>query len=183
MPCTRPPETLDHSNDEAPALALRSPVATDAAAMWRIARDSGGLDLNSPYAYVLVGDHFAETSLVAETGEGALVAFVAAYRPPTEPDAVFVWQVAVDHAHRGTGLARRMLHAVVDRAQARGARHLTATVTPGNDASRRLFRAVAGDRDVDVVETPLYDASLFAGTGDVSHEPENQVRIGPLTPA
>lgn len=145
--------------------------------MWAMARDSGALDLNSPYAYVLAGEHFADTSVVAVDEHGRLVGFVTAYCPPSEPDAVFVWQVAVDPSQRGTGIGRRLLHEVVDRAAPRGARALTATVTPSNDASRRLFQAVARDRGADYEEQPLFDASLFPGEG---HEPEHRIRIGPV---
>jgi L-2,4-diaminobutyric acid acetyltransferase len=145
--------------------------------MWAMARDSGALDLNSPYAYVLAGKHFADTSLVAVDDEGALAGFVTAYRPPSEPDAVFVWQVAVDPSRRGSGIGRRLLHEVIDRAVPLGARSLTATVTPSNEASRRLFQAVAADRGAGYEEQPLFDAALFPGEG---HEPEHRILITPV---
>lgn len=168
-----PTDDADH-----PSITFRSPTPADAREMWRIARDSGALDLNSPYAYLLVADHFAATSVVAEAHDGRLAGFVAAYLPPNEPDVVFVWQVAVDHEHRGAGVARRLLHETIDRAWPLGARGLTATVTPGNDPSRRLFHAVAAERGARIDELPLYDADLFPGEG---HEPENRLVVAPLT--
>jgi L-2,4-diaminobutyric acid acetyltransferase len=145
--------------------------------MWAMARDSGALDLNSPYAYVLVGEHHADTSIVAVDDQERLVGFVIAYRPPSEPDAVFVWQVAVDPAQRGAGIGRRLLHEVVDRAREQGALALTATVTPSNEASRRLFQAVATDRGARYDEQPLFGADLFPGEG---HEPEHRIHISPV---
>lgn len=171
---------MDHADDEdLPSTTLRRPAPSDAREMWRIARDSGELDLNSPYAYLLVADHFAATSVVAEAPDGTLAGFVAAYLPPTEPDVVFVWQVAVDHAHRGSGIARRLLHEAIDRAWPLGARGLTATVTPGNEPSRRLFHAVAADRSTRIEERPLYDAALFPGEG---HDAEHRILVAPLAP-
>lgn len=145
--------------------------------MWQLARDSGGLDLNSPYAYLLAGHHFADTSVVAETPDGHLVGFVMAYRPSSELTTVFVWQVTVDPSQRGTGIAKRMLHAVIDQALPLGVSTMTATVTPSNDASRRLFTSVAKDRNTDIVERELFGAELFPGEG---HEDEHELRIGPL---
>jgi GNAT superfamily N-acetyltransferase len=54
---------------------------------------------------------------------GDLAGFVVAYPPPDRStDLVFVWQVTVAQTHRGSGLAGRMLHAVIDRAPDGGAR-------------------------------------------------------------
>lgn len=163
--------------DATASISFRSPRPDDGREMWRIARDSGALDLNSPYAYVLAGDHFAATSVVADAGDGALAGFVTAYVPPDEPDVVFVWQVAVDHSHRGEGLGRRLLHEVIERVADDRVRAMAATVTPSNEASRRLFRSVARDRGAEYREDPHFAAQLFPGEG---HEPENRLLISPL---
>jgi L-2,4-diaminobutyric acid acetyltransferase len=144
-----------------------------------MARDSGALDLNSPYAYLLVCDHFAATSAVAEDADGRLAGFVAAYVPPDEHDVVFVWQIAVAPERRGQGLALLLLEHVADRALRRGALGLTATVTPGNEPSRRLFQAFARARGTRYTEAPLYSRELFPGEG---HEPENRIDVAPLAP-
>jgi L-2,4-diaminobutyric acid acetyltransferase len=169
------------SPNAAPAsTTLRSPTADDGPALWRLARDSGGLDLNSPYAYVLAGHHFASTSVVADGPVGP-AGFVYAYLPPTEPDSVFVWQVTVSPTHRGEGLARRMLHEVVGRAVDQDVRRMTATVTPSNDASRRLFTSVAHDLGATIDERPCFPARLLSPQGDTDHEPEHLLVIDPLT--
>lgn len=143
-----------------------------------MAKESGALDLNSPYAYLLAGHHFGSTSVVAESPDGEVVGFVMAYPPPTAAHQVFVWQVAVDPSQRGTGIARRMLDQVIDLAvEAHGVTTMTATVTPSNEASRRLFRSVARDRGAEYSEQPCFDAELFPGEG---HEPEHEILITPL---
>ena len=144
--------------------------------MWHLAEESGGLDLNSPYAYLLAAHHFASTSVVADA-DGRLAGFVLAYSPQDQTDTVFVWQVATHPDFRGLGLGKRMLHEVIDRAMPRGVTSMTATVTPSNDASRSLFNAVARDRETGCTERPCFGAELFPGEG---HEPEHEIHIGPL---
>jgi L-2,4-diaminobutyric acid acetyltransferase len=170
---------MEPTHDEAlPSTTFRHPTPDDGRSIWQLARDSGSLDLNSPYAYLLVGDHFAATSLVA-TSDGIPIGFVAGYRPPTEPDVLFVWQVAVEPAHRGKGIAHALLDELIDRVLPLGVLGLTATVTPSNEASRRLFRKVAESRGTRVTESLLYDADLFPGEG---HEPEHRIEVAPLAP-
>ena len=55
--------------------------------------EAGTLDTNSAYMYLLFGSHFRNTSLVAHDAHGRVVGFIAAYVPPSDPDALFVWQV------------------------------------------------------------------------------------------
>ena len=45
--------------------------------MWRVARDSGTLDLNTSYAYLLLARDFAQTSRIA-VHDGAVVGFISA---------------------------------------------------------------------------------------------------------
>ena len=142
------PETLKTQHDAPPSTTVRAATPADARAMWTMAKESGALDLNSPYAYLLAGHHFGSTSVVAEDDGGNVVGFVMAYPPPTAPHQVFVWQVAVDPSQRGTGIAHRMLNEVIDLAvSGHGVTTMTATVTPSNEASRRLFQSVARSRD------------------------------------
>jgi L-2,4-diaminobutyric acid acetyltransferase len=154
----------------------REPGPGDAAAVWRLVRDSRGLDLNSPYAYLLLCSDFAATSLVAEAEEG-LVGFVGAYRPPPRPHAVFVWQIVTASAARGTGVGGHLLDALLARSACRGTRFLEATVTPSNTASRALFRALARRRGAPLTEEPAFGSELFPNP---DHEEEVRVRIGPL---
>ena len=149
--------------------------------MWRLVRDGGSLDLNSPYLYLLICTDFAATSVVATEGD-ELLGFVAAYRPPPDPEAVFVWQIGVAPHARGRGLAKRLLAAMLERPANDDARELTATVTPDNAASLALFRSMARDLGITVEESERFGAQLFpVGGGDEpEHEPEMELRIGPL---
>jgi L-2,4-diaminobutyric acid acetyltransferase len=146
--------------------------------VWRLARDSASLDLNSPYCYLLLCSHFADTSLVAEE-RGEIVGFVAAYRPPIRPDSIFVWQIAVAASHRGAGLASRLLAALVAQPAVRDVRQLEATVTQSNDASRRLFLGFARRFGVPCREESGFPAQLFP-LAETAHEAEILLCIGPL---
>ncbi len=154
-------------------ISLRRPDLRDGAVLWRMAKDSGTLDLNSPYAYLMWCDHFAETSVLAEV-DGWPAGFVIGFRPPEHPGVLFVWQVAVADEHQGLGLASRMLDALVERC---GAEAVEATVTPSNTASRKLFRALARRHGCECREEPRIEAEHFPDQG---HESEVLFHIGPI---
>lgn len=161
------------------ALSIRSAQMADGAAVWRLVRESRVLDVNSSYAYLLFLDRFGDTSVVAEEG-GRIVGFVTGFRPPRDPEVIFVWQVAVDASMRGRGLARRMLDALARLEGCRGVRFLETTVTPGNAPSRALFASFARSRDAEHSVSPYIEAAMFPEPG---HEDEELHRIGPFEPA
>ncbi|MFI1928577.1 MULTISPECIES: diaminobutyrate acetyltransferase [unclassified Streptomyces] len=159
-------------------LRIDSPSVEDGAALWRLAKESGTLDLNSSYSYLLWCRDFAATSAVARAEDGEPVGFVTGYVRPEDPRTLLVWQVAVDAAHRGRGLAAALLDGLTARVAAE--RPLTAvetTITPGNTASERLFTSFADRHGATVTREVLFGAGLFP---DGPHDPEVLYRIGPL---
>ncbi|MFI8966004.1 diaminobutyrate acetyltransferase [Streptomyces sp. NPDC053493] len=159
---------------------------TDGADLWRLARGSGELDVNSPYSYLLWCRDFAATTAVARDASGRPVGFVTGYLRPDAPRTLFVWQVAVDDSHRGSGVAGRLLDALSARVAAEhGPLRLEATVTPGNAPSDRLFRSFARRHGATVTQEVLFPSAAFpdeSATGTAGHEPEVLYRIGPVTP-
>ena len=153
----------------------REPVAADAVAICGLVARCRVLDPNSTYCYLLLATHFAATCAVAVRG-GRIVGFVSGYLLPREPSTLFIWQVAVDPAVRGQGVALRLLAAILDRPACRAVRHLEATVTPSNAASWALFRALARDRQARIERRRHISSADLGGT----HEPEDLVRIGPF---
>ncbi|MER0245813.1 diaminobutyrate acetyltransferase [Streptomyces sp. HSW2009] len=161
-------------------LKLDSPSVEDGAAIWRIARDSKALDLNSSYSYLLWCRDFAATSVVARADDGAPVGFITGYIRPERPQTLVVWQVAVDDACRGRGLAGALLDGLTARVTAEsGVRRVETTITPDNAASNRLFTSFAERHGAAVEREVLFDGQMFP---DGSHEPEVLYRIGPLAP-
>lgn len=154
---------------------LRSPRAEDAKQVWELINADATLEGNSAYCYLLLCSHFAENGLIADRG-GEIVGFVMAYRPPSDPEAIFVWQVGVAPAGRGHGLGRRMLDKLIERPANRDTRYLTATVDPDNAPSNRLFAAFAREQGADLQTEAGYGPELFPS----GHAPEPLLRIGPL---
>jgi len=150
--------------------------------MWRIARDSQTLDLNSSYAYVLYARDFAETCRIAFV-DGEPAGFVLGYRRPTDQSSLFIWQVAVDADFRGLGLAGRMLDDLLhDETAGPEVRTLHTTITDDNIASQNTFRSLAkrwGDAPMEV--TPLFESEhLSLSEPDAEHhDPERLYEIGP----
>jgi L-2,4-diaminobutyric acid acetyltransferase len=157
-------------------VTLRPPRAADGAAMWRLARGTGVLDLNSPYAYLMACRWFPSSCVVAELA-GEIVGFITGFRPQGRPEVLFIWQVGVDASARGRGIAGRMLDHLARAAAEPPVRHLETTITPSNQASDALFRSFARRHRATVEKSPCFAGSDFP-TGD--HEPELLYRIGPL---
>lgn len=144
--------------DEAEPLTIRRPTVDDGGAMWRVARDSGSLDLNSSYSYLLLADHFADTCRIALLGDD-VVGFVTGYRLPRDPGRYFLWQVAVDERARGRRVAGRLIDAVID--DEPEITSLVTTVTEDNLASRRVFQRWSADRDATLTEVSGFEAHHF----------------------
>ncbi|WP_217144729.1 diaminobutyrate acetyltransferase [Streptomyces sp. AC627_RSS907] len=162
-------------------LRIDRPEVADGAALWRIARDSKVLDLNSSYSYLLWCRDFAATSAVARDGHGVPVGFVTGYLRPDRPDTLLVWQVAVDEAYRGRKLAAALLDELAARTAAEcGTAFVETTISPDNTASQRLFTSFAERHGARLEREVLFDTGLFP---DGPHEPEVLHRIGPLSAA
>jgi len=155
-------------------IVLDRPCVDDGAALWRIARDSAVLDLNSSYSYLLWCRDFAATSVVARAETDDVVGFVTGYRRPNADDTLVVWQVAVDATYRGRGLAASMVDHLLQQDRHR---FLETTVTDDNLASQRLFSSVAARRSAPLKRTVLFDEELFP---EPDHRSEVLFRIGPL---
>lgn len=156
---------------------FRPPNVGDASGIRQLVQDSGVLDANSTYAYLLVCRDFAETSAVACL-EGELAGFVSAYAPPQQPETLFVWQIAVSSQHQRQGLALRMLKHVLLRPALRGVRQVEATIAPSNAPSRKLFRSLSSALGTEFQERPGFQPEDFGGE---AHEAEPRIVVGPIS--
>ncbi|MBB3113424.1 L-2,4-diaminobutyric acid acetyltransferase [Paenibacillus phyllosphaerae] len=159
-------------------VTFRKPQVEDGAAIWRLVRESGGLDWNSAYAYLMMCDMFPSTCAVACV-DGRLVGFAIGYRKPEQPDTLFIWQIGVDVSYRGNAIGRRLLQKLLRRKENADIRCLEATVGPNNAASRGLFLRLAADYETACIVTEHYAPSLFP-EGE-THDAELLYRVGPLT--
>ncbi|MBF8221627.1 MULTISPECIES: diaminobutyrate acetyltransferase [Halomonadaceae] len=165
-------------NSQSP-LFIRKPNPDDGWGIYELVKACPPLDVNSAYAYLLLATQFRDTCAVATNEEGEIVGFVSGYVKSNAPDTYFLWQVAVGEKARGTGLARRLVEAVMRREEQAEVRHLETTITPDNEASWGLFTRLA-----DRWQAPLNSREYFS-TDQLGgeHDPENLVRIGPFQPA
>jgi L-2,4-diaminobutyric acid acetyltransferase len=158
---------------------FRTLAPTDGMALHRLVHDCPPLDPNSTYCNMLQCSHFQNTSIAAIRG-GDLVGSVTGYSIPDRPDTLFIWQVAVHPSARGQGLARAMLRNLLKRMATQGIRYIETSITPGNEASLRLFTGFATEHHADMVRSVLFEQALhFEG----AHETEYLFRIGPFAAA
>ena len=84
----------------------------------------------------------ASTMLVARTDEGIVgSATMVLYEIPVGKKA-WVEDVVVDESARGRGVGELLTRAVVERAQASGARSVNLTSSPDREAANRLYQRV-----------------------------------------
>ncbi len=153
--------------------SLRPPAAEDGAAIWELVRSCKPLDENSMYCNMVQCDHFADTCVVAEL-DGQIVGWVSAYVIPSDPETLFVWQVAVSEKARGMGLGGLMLQGILGRDSCADVTRLQTTITSDNDASWALFRKFGDLQDSDLDVEPYYTQSLHFRN---KHDTENLVTI------
>src|SRR5690606_24057476 len=103
-------------------VTTRPPLPGDAAAVAQLVRQTETLEPNSTYAYLLLCTHFAETSVVAESG-GALVGCALGYRVPSRPHTLFIWQIGVHPTAQRRGVALRLLDDLMRRPALRDVTH------------------------------------------------------------
>lgn len=163
------------SNHPDTDFSVRAPAAEDGQALYKLAKEAGDLDVNSEYAYLILGAHFSNTcAIVEENGEA--IGFTSAYILPDHPDTLFVWQIAIDQGHRKRGLAKAMFKDILGRDICQPVHYLQASVTPSNFASQNLFASLARDLGSELKRLSFFDAALFSE----SHEEEFLVHIGPF---
>ncbi|SDE15272.1 L-2,4-diaminobutyric acid acetyltransferase [Paenibacillus sp. UNCCL117] len=160
------------------SISCRKPQKEDGAAVWRLVKETGTLDLNSVYCYILLCDYFKETCVIAEA-DGEIAGFVSAFRPPEHPDRLFVWQIAVSPGKQRRGIGRMLLQELLSRVEPDTIRHIEATISPSNAASRALFLSLAKREKLECHWSAGYRTSLFPA--EQAHEEELLYKLGPLS--
>lgn len=156
-------------------LRYRAPNKADGAKMWEMVRDSGKLDLNSPYFYLAMSHWFSQSCLLVEDIEtNRPVGMIIGFRKPSNTNVLFIWQIAVHKRYRGSGIAMKMLNQLAEQPDIQ---YVEATISPSNYSSRRLFEKWAASRQVDIVQSDCFGEADFP---DQRHEQEDLYIIGPL---
>lgn len=150
----------------------------DAGAIWTLVQESGVLDVNSSYCYLVLCEYFAETTVVVRQGD-RLAGFLTALVSPDDMSRLFVWQVGVSAADRSRGLAKHMLRHLLARSACQGVTHIETTVSPSNIPSNYLFSSLARDLDTTLEARGTYSPEFFP---ESDHEPEQRLLLGPFNP-
>jgi ribosomal protein S18 acetylase RimI-like enzyme len=117
----------------------------------------GGRDLRALVPSLFL-EHFAGTSLVAETDDGDLAGFLVGLVSQDHPDEAYVHMIGVDPARRGDGLGRQLHDAFADVVRERGVRRVRCVTSTVNEASVAFHTAigfVVTGTDVPVVAAGL----------------------------
>ena len=114
----------------------------------------GGRDLRAMVPRLFL-EHFADTSLVAET-EGGLAGFLIGFLSASQPDTGYVHFLGVHPGSRGSGLGRRLYELFFGICRGRGRSRIKACTSPVNRGSiafhQRLgFSLEPGDAEIDGV--------------------------------
>lgn len=125
-----------------PTPSFREPTSEDGAEIWELVQACKPLDENSMYCNLIQCDHFRNTCVIAEM-DGKIVGWISAYLLPDDPEALFIWQVAVSKEARGMGLGGRMLKTLMQRDICNDVTRIQTTITRDNEASWALFRSFA----------------------------------------
>lgn len=173
------PEPMRQRMPATAAIHFRKPSPEDGPAVRALICATRALDDNSLYCNLLQCSHFADTCAVAENETG-IVGWISGYLPPNAPDTLFVWQVAVDAAARGQGVAKRLIRTLLARDECRGVRHIHSTITADNAASWALFRSVADDLGAPLASDAHFKRDIHF---DGAHPTEHLVEIGPFAGA
>ena len=101
----------------------------------------GGRDLRALVPSLFL-EHFAGTSLVAETHDGDLAGFLVGFVSQDYPAEAYVHMIGVDPARRGDGLGRRLHDAFADLVRERGVRRIRCVTSTVNEASVAFHTAI-----------------------------------------
>ncbi|WP_025899602.1 diaminobutyrate acetyltransferase [Sneathiella glossodoripedis] len=156
--------------------SIEIPNSTDGSDVNDLIARCDPLDENSVYCNLLQCTHFSKTSAIAKK-DGEVFGFVSGYKLPEDPSRLFVWQVAVDKAARGHGLAKKMILDILARPDCEQVEELHTTVTPSNSASQALFSSVAEALNTEAQSFMIFDRKQHLKD---EHESEHLWVIGPF---
>ncbi|WP_353683124.1 diaminobutyrate--2-oxoglutarate transaminase [Mesorhizobium sp.] len=157
-------------------MTFREPTDNHAADVRDLIALCPQLDRNSLYCALLLCSDFADTCVLAERA-GEVVGWLATYRRPREPSTLFIWQIAVHPEVRNTGVGKGLIVSALNRPSCESVRHIEATVTLSNTASKLLFAGVARDLRAPIRQAVRFDRDIHL-KGE--HESEYTIAIGPI---
>lgn len=164
--------------EEGSIFTFEVPNKRDGKEVYQLIKSCPPLDVNSKYAYFLLCDHFADSSIIVRdtANSDKIVGFIGGYRKPNEPETLFVWQIAVSEECRGQKLSHMMLERLLQVHNPVTIENVEATFTPSNKASYHFFNNFGTAKGGQVVVDDYLDESDFA-EGSSTHEAEKRIKL------
>lgn len=156
-------------------VTFKAPSLSDVPGIFELVKNSGALEVNTEYSYLLIAKQFSLTSAVC-LSKGNVVGYLSGYRLPENPTALFVWQIAVDADFRGRGIAKGLILDVLSRPQNQEVSYVQATVAASNLASTALFKSLSNDLGCGFSSTEYFQDYHFSEC----HEAEPLLSVGPF---
>lgn len=171
-------EKAFQSSSQASSISFYNPNIDDLPYIYRFIKDETDLDCNSEYYYALYATILSKNCMILRNSDevhGFLSSFV--YLDEDKRNTFFVWQVAVHQSLRGKGYGLDLILALFKKLNDKEKIHqITATVSPDNKASLRMFEKIASRLGAEITTRPFLESKHFSS----SHSPEMLVSIGPI---
>jgi L-2,4-diaminobutyric acid acetyltransferase len=126
------------------------------------------------YTYLLICEHFSDTSIVTTIDTGEIVGFISAYFPPKKSNTLFLWEIAVKEGFHGNGLYLQMVEELY---KCNCPMYVEATVNPSNTSFIKRLKQLSEIFTCDFTTYTLFPSDHF---GKQDHEDEVLYRIGPV---
>jgi ribosomal protein S18 acetylase RimI-like enzyme len=145
-----------------PELRLRRPTEEDHLPIVRLVDEWWGGRRMHHLLPRLWFQHFAGTSLVAETPDGTVAGFLVGFVSPDRPETGYLHLVATNPNLRGLGIGRMLVERFGDDLRARGVREVVSTTWPGDPVSIEFLRRLGFVVEQGPGTRPLYGTPAFA---------------------
>ena len=146
--------------------SIRSVTTEDAGVLHSLATQCPPLDVHTPYTYWVLTHMFADGCFVAEV-DGNPIGFITTVR---KNSVAFLWQIGVTEAHRGTGLATRLLAEVVSWARSLNITAVQLSIDPANVASTMAFTSFCAANELSLRRIGTLDLTIESDPTFVEHE-------------
>lgn len=127
--------------------------------------DTGNLDCNSSYLYLLLAHYFSKNCLIAKVGD-EIVGFVTSLN--IKEDALFIWQIGVAKNFQKRGIAIKLLEDLLKN-QTNKVSYIEFTISPSNKSSMALFEKYAQKIGSQIKNIGEFSQNLFF---EKNHEEE-----------
>jgi L-2,4-diaminobutyric acid acetyltransferase len=127
---------------DAEKVVLRRCSPADVDAVARFVESCPPLDLHTSFTYWVTFEYWGNLCFVALEDE-QIVGYASAIGSGRDDGAFYLWQIGVAVELRSTGLAQRLIDAVVGTGRESGFRQMQVSIAPENEASLRAFRRFA----------------------------------------